>query len=98
MQMGVSNSLAGCLASVDADVVAIWHASRFAVRPNGWKKSPDGGLFVVGESEEISLVASRNNQAMAVAYREGVGKRSGETVRGDEIAACHPITEDTIHG
>ena len=64
--MRVSNGLAGSLANVDADVVAVRHAVRFDVAPNCRNKSPDGGLFFRGEGEKISLVPPRNNQAVSL--------------------------------
>ena len=64
--MRVRNGLAGSLANVDPDVVAVGHARRFDVAPNCRNKSPDGGLFINGEGEKVDLVPPRNNQAMSV--------------------------------
>ena len=36
MKARVSNRLAGSLANIDTDVVAVGHAIRFDVRPNCW--------------------------------------------------------------
>ena len=63
--MRVSNRLAGSLANVDADVVAVRHSVRFNVSPYYRQKVPDGGLFLPGKCEEISLMPPRNNQAVS---------------------------------
>ncbi len=95
--MRMSNCLAGCLADIDADVIAVRYATRFDVTPNCRKKSPNGGLFFTAKSEEITCVPARNNQAMSLIQRKGVGKRHGVGVRGNETSARQPVTEDTVH-
>jgi hypothetical protein len=94
--MRVGNRLAGSLANIDTDVVAVRHAPRFDVTPNCRNKSPNAGLFLTGEGEEIGLVSPRNNQAMSLIQRISVGKRHGEIVRSKVISASEPVTEDTI--
>jgi hypothetical protein len=59
--MRVSNSLAGRLANVDADVVAVRYGARFNVTPNRWKKDPNGGLFFTCSREEIAFMSPGNN-------------------------------------
>jgi hypothetical protein len=85
--MRVSNGLAGSLANVHAHVIAVRHTGGFDVAPNCENKSPNGGLFITGEREKVGLVPPRNNQAMPLIQRKGVGKRHGEVIRGNEVAA-----------
>jgi hypothetical protein len=94
--MRVGNRLAGSLANIDTDVVAVRHAPRFDVTPNCRNRSPNAGLFLTGEGEEIGLVSPRNNQATSLIQRISVGKRHGEVVRSKVISASEPVTEDTI--
>ena len=94
--MRMSNRLARSLADVDPDVIAVRHATRFDVTPNCRKKSPNGGLFFTAKGEEITRVSPRNNQAMSLVQRKGVGKRHGKVVRCNETSASQPVTEDTV--
>ena len=90
------NCLAGSLANVDPDVVAVRHARRFDVAPNCRNKSPNGGLFITGQGEKVGLVPPRNNQAMSLIQRISVGERHGELVRSNEISANQPVTENAV--
>jgi hypothetical protein len=92
----MSNRLAGSLADINPDVIAVRRATRFDVTPNCRKKSPDGGLLFTTKGEEITRVSPRNNQAMSLIQRKGVGKGHGQAVRGNEPSASEPVTEDTV--
>jgi hypothetical protein len=96
MQMRVSNRLAGSLANIDSDVVAVRHSARLDVLPNYRNKSPNGGLFLLSQGEEIRFVPPRNNQAVSVVQWESVWKRSRELVHSNEVSASESITEDTV--
>ena len=94
--MRVSNRLAGSLANINPDVVAVRHAARFDVMPNCRKKTPNCHLFVTRKGKEITLMPPRNNQAMSLIQREGVGKRHGEVICGNEMSASQPVTEHAV--
>jgi hypothetical protein len=96
MQMRVSNRLAGSLANIDSDVVAVRRRARFDVPSNCWKEGPDSSLFLPGKSEEISFVSSRHYQAVAVIQWESIRKRSGVFVHCNEVSASEPVAENTI--
>ena len=95
MHVRVSDRLAGSLANIDSDVVTIRHAAHFDVPPNRRQKSPNGGLFIPSQGEEITLVSPRNNQAMSPIQRESIRKSHSEVVRCNEISARQPVTENT---
>ena len=85
VQVRVCNRLAGRLTNINTDVVAIRYAVRLNATSDGWEKSPNGGLLFLGQSQEISLVPARNNQAMVFSQGESIAKCRCEVVSGNEI-------------
>jgi hypothetical protein len=67
------------------------------VTPNCRHQSPDGGLLLVRQEEEVRLVPTRHNETVSLGQWEGIEKGCRQIVGGHEISAIHAVTEDAIH-
>jgi len=93
--MRVANRLAAGLANIDTDVVTVRRRGRFYVAPDRWNKGPYGDLFLPTERKKVGFVPPRDDKAVSVIQWESVWKRGGMFVRGHEVSASEPVTEDT---
>ena len=78
--MRVSNRLAGSLANIDPDVVAVRYGAHFDVTPHCRHKSAQMAACSSPPGRGNPLVPARDNQAVAGTQRKGVEKRNGEVV------------------
>ena len=84
VEMGVSHGLAGGLANVDADVVAIRRGLRGHVVGDRGEQGPDCRLLLGRQRKEVGLVPPRNDKAVTRADWEPVWEGDGQVVVGDE--------------